>query len=293
MVLPMRSFEVVARPWASVIAACVLWPVTVSEIQDRPVDPILAAGGQCRIEITEVARLGSLSDPASLIDPELVDVEPLPADAGWAVADDAGNATHTYDRSGTNLGAFPRGGEGPLEIGRPVRVARDWTDSLWVSPQHGRAVVVEPANEGRTIISPEQYAVDGHTPGGLPYSVRLWFDIDDDGRPLLTTGAFGAIIMDREGATIRRIGPIRIAPASVAARPPEAIRTSMSLAPVGDSLFPGLLRIAGEPDAWVGYWSEDGAEPLVYAGDVADILGTLPDPVPAAALRECEWCDRR
>lgn len=83
--------------------------------------------------------------------------------------------------------------------------------------------------------------------------------------------------MDREGSVLRRIGPIRDAPQSVASRPPQAISTSMNLAMVGDSQVFGPLRIVGEPDAWVGSWSEEGVEPLVYAEDVGDILGPLPD----------------
>lgn len=142
--------------FCSAIVAFVLGAPTMVAAQDQPVNPVLAAGGQCRIQITEVARLGSLSDPASLIDPALVDVASLPDESGWVVADDAGNAAHFYERAGNFVGAFVSSGEGPGEIRRPTRVVRDRTDSLWVSQPQRRSVVVGARGDGRTIVSPEQ-----------------------------------------------------------------------------------------------------------------------------------------
>lgn len=226
----------------------------------------------CQIEVRMGPTLGALDDSASLSDPARFDVSPAPAGGGWVVGDPDQEYVLSYDAEGRFLGRFLPSGEGPGELRIPARTVLDASDSLWVSRGVGRAVVVGADGGGRTIVSSEQYGVDGHTPSGLPFGTRLWLELDDQGEVIPGSTALGAIVMDREGNALWTLGPVRQG-SSTGAMPSQTLMQPLGLAAMADSVLWGNAHRADDPGAWVARWTVEGAEPLLHGEDIASMLG--------------------
>ncbi len=226
----------------------------------------------CRIEVRSGPTLGALEDPASVSDPAGFDVAPTPAADGWVVGDPVQEYVLSYDSDGQFRGRYLPSGEGPGEVRVAARTALDASDSLWVASGRGRAVVVGADGGSRTIVSPEQYGVDGHTPSGLPFATLFWLDLDDQGAVVPGSFALGAIVMDREGNALWTLGPVRQSSGGHT-MPPQRSAQPLGLAAMGDSVLWGTTYRGSEPDTWVARWTVEGAEALVRTGDVAAILG--------------------
>ncbi|TVP60111.1 MAG: hypothetical protein EA351_00945 [Gemmatimonadales bacterium] len=238
----------------------------------QPLFALQSSAEQCRIEVRSGPTLGALEDSASLTNPVGFDVAPAPASNGWVVGDPDQEYVLSYDAEGQFQGRFLPWGEGPGEVRLPNRTELDPSDSLWIASGLGRAVVVGADGGSRTIVSPEQYGVDGHTPAGFPFATMGWLQVDDQDQVVPGSTYLGAIVMDRDGNALWTLGPVRQSP-SAQSRPPQRSTHPFGLAAMGDSVFWGTAHRRVDPDAWVARWTAEGAETFVRAEEVADLLG--------------------
>lgn len=229
-----------------------------------------AGASGCSIYVRSVALLGDLTDAASITAPVRVDVAPLPGGTGWLVTDLEGEQNLRYGPEGAYQGVYLPRGQGPGEVEAPARVALDPFDSLWVTHGRGRAVLIGEAGAERTIVSPEQFAVDGHTPSGRPFSTAFWSPLDEGGAPMLGESVAGAIVMDREGGVLYELGPISPIPEGERGIGPTRSMQPISLAAQSDSVFLGPDPTAS--DVWVSRWTAEGGEPFVYSESIRQAL---------------------
>ncbi len=243
---------------------------------ERPADEAFDAGSGsaegCSVERDLVATLGSVHDPVSVRSTQAVYVAGRP-EGGWVVADFPSEVL-TYRQDGGFVGRWGERGQGPGEWSDPARVITDRSDSLWVSNLRARAVLFsEEGHPGRTVSSPDLAPVEGFTASNHPWSVLFQPDPEDR-----TRGSLVARISDRNGSTIRYVGP------GVREERDHQLAVPMLIAPgttaVGDTIFASV-----GPDLWLARWTISGEDTLT-TGEAIREAEAMQSKAPGGALPE-------
>ncbi len=241
---------------------------------------VMAAGWQphldqrqpdpCTIEIRLVAELGRLEDPFSVTQPFAVQVERIPA-GGWVVVDaEVGGGVFRYAPDGSFAGRLVPRGEGPEEIVSPARVTRDPTDSLWITPVQGRAVIVgRDGSLARTLVNPTLLAVDGHTPSGLPFSLRNRLFEDPSAGLREQQGLVR--VWSREGDSLHVAGPAAFMPSPGGREAEMNISIHSRMASLDDTTF--LSWAQQDRDVWIERWTPHRSDVVLTAEEARDAVG--------------------
>ena len=233
------------------LAATASW---ACEGRDGPGGPD-PRSANCVIETERAVDLGDLQDPVSVGSPFYNVVHSL-SGGGWLVfQSNRPSAAVLYREDGSFDGVSVHRGDGPLEVGLPFVVARAPGDSLWMSDDRGKFLVLDPT--GRPIRSvrsrPLTKRINAFDTRGYAASRRTR-RIDD------TLTVAYATIWNPSGDSVRVLGP----------GGERRVRTYPSVGTVGQGLIlenDSVAYAATSQDpsnmAWVEKWTSATTQPLV------------------------------